>query len=249
MTPQEQDLIAQLFARLKQSPAQQQDPEAAELIRRSTAQQVDAPYKLVQTVLVQDMALTQAQARIAELEDQLAGSGVAQPAPRSRSFLPQAPAPGGSPNTGPWGRAAAPGVPAAQPGLRQARENPESAASPSTTAIPGAMAGAGSGFLRAAAATALGVAGGQLLFQGVQSMFGHNTGGLLAGQSLQPALTETVVNNFYSDPNSASPDADVTEPDRGGPGMDDDETIADGNDAGSDSGPDDVSDADDSDLV
>jgi len=36
------------------------------------------------------------------------------------------------------------------------------------------MSSASSGFLRGAAATALGIAGGQLLFQGIESMFGHH---------------------------------------------------------------------------
>ena len=61
------------------------------------------------------------------------------------------------------------------------------------------MSSASSGFLRAAAATALGVAGGQLLFQGIESMFGEHAGSILSGQSMQPTLSETVVNNFYGD--------------------------------------------------
>ena len=52
MTPQEQQLIAQLFTRLEQTPAQPKDTEAADLIRRSVAEQPDAPYKLVQTVVI-----------------------------------------------------------------------------------------------------------------------------------------------------------------------------------------------------
>jgi hypothetical protein len=70
------------------------------------------------------------------------------------------------------------------------------------------MSSASSGFLRAAAATALGVAGGQLLFQGIQSMFGQHAGSILAGQSMQPAISETVVNNFYGDQASSPASTD-----------------------------------------
>ena len=66
------------------------------------------------------------------------------------------------------------------------------------------MPGSGSGFLRAAAATALGVAGGQLLFQGIESLFGHPAGAVFAGQPLQPAISETVTNNYYGDDDGRS---------------------------------------------
>jgi hypothetical protein len=175
MTPQEQELISQLFARLRQTSVQQQDREAAELIRRLSAEQPDAAYKLVQTALVQDMALNQAQARIAELEKRVVDADAAQPAQRS-GFLPQQPA---LRSGGPWGRsepmpAAAP--PAAAMGAAPMAANP--------------MAGGG-GFLRTAAATAMGVIGGSMLFQGIQSMFGHDAGSALAGQAAQPSLTES----------------------------------------------------------
>ena len=59
--------------------------------------------------------------------------------------------------------------------------------------------GAGGGFLRSAAATAAGVAGGALLFQGISSLFGnHYAGGLMSG-GMTPGLGETVVNNYYGD--------------------------------------------------
>jgi hypothetical protein len=70
------------------------------------------------------------------------------------------------------------------------------------------MSSASSGFLRSAAATALGVTGGQLLFQGIQSMFGQHAGSILSGQSMQPALSETVVNNFYGDQASSPASTD-----------------------------------------
>jgi len=82
-----------------------------------------------------------------------------------------------------------------------------------------------SGFLRSAAATALGVVGGQMLFQGIESMFGQHAGSILSGQSIQPALSETVVNNFYGDQSSSaerSSDADAREPEKDPSVSDDD---------------------------
>lgn len=55
----------------------------------------------------------------------------------------------------------------------------------------------GGGFLRSAAATAAGVAGGALLFQGIESLFGHHYAGDLMGAGMTPGLGETVVNNYY----------------------------------------------------
>src|SRR5215208_3278898 len=74
MTPQERDLITTLLSRLKSAGAagQQKDPEADALIRQAVREQPDMPYYLVQTVLIQDLSLNEAQNRIAELEQQLA---------------------------------------------------------------------------------------------------------------------------------------------------------------------------------
>ena len=65
------------------------------------------------------------------------------------------------------------------------------------------MPGAGSGFLRQAATTAAGIAGGALLFQGIQSLFGpHYGGGFLSGMPTQPGISETVNNYYYEDQNA-----------------------------------------------
>ena len=69
--------------------------------------------------------------------------------------------------------------------------------------------GGGGGFLRSAAATAAGVAGGALLFQGIESLFGqHASAGILGGQSMTPGLGETVVNNYYGDAGAGQGAAD-----------------------------------------
>jgi uncharacterized protein len=204
MTPQEQQLITELFARLKQTPAQATDADADQLIRKGVMENPETPYLLVQTVLIQDMALSQAQHRVAELEHQLAeakAASSAQPSQPATSFLGGAPSRGSEP---PASQPPAP-PPAAAPGWNQSAANP---ASFGGAAAPGMMSSASSGFLRAAATTALGVVGGQLLFQGIQSMFGQHAGSILAGQSMQPTLSETVVNNFYGDQASSPASTD-----------------------------------------
>ena len=69
MTPQEKDLTTILLDRLNKTGGQK-DPEAEALIRRATAERYGAPYYLVQTVLIQDLSLHNAQNRITDLETQ-----------------------------------------------------------------------------------------------------------------------------------------------------------------------------------
>jgi len=222
MTPQERDLISHLLSRLGQAGGQPKDPEADALIRQALTAQPDAPYYLVQTVLIQDMALSNAQSRIHDLEQQLATS---RPAPsQPTSFLGglfgggNAPASGGSvPSAGPWSRPA-PVAPAqatpqwqGQPGQAQPWQGQPAYGQPGygqSMGMGGPMMGMGGGssFLRQAATTAAGIAGGALLFQGIQSMFGAHAGGILAGTSVQPGLSETVINNFYGNDPASSGD-------------------------------------------
>ncbi|MGH7046732.1 MAG: DUF2076 domain-containing protein [Stellaceae bacterium] len=220
MTPQEQDLITTLLARLKNAAGQPKDPEADTLIRQAAAVQPDAAYYLVQTVLIQDLSLHTAQNRIAELETQLsdAQQQAARPAPTSflgSLFGSRQPAPppiqppiqpqgtGSVPAAGPWMRssqvaAAPPAQPWGQPAAPRGYPQP---AGPGGGFMGGAMGGGGGGgFLRSAAATAAGVAGGALLFQGIESLFGqHASAGILGERGMTPGLGETVVNNYYGD--------------------------------------------------
>ncbi len=216
MTPQERDLLTTLLARLKNTAGQPKDPEADALIRQALNEQPDASYYLAQTVLIQDLSLHNAQNRIAELERQVS-EAQQQPAPPahtsflgnlfgSRSPQPQPPAPpsaGSVPPAGPWTRspqvaAAPPAQPYQQPYPPQGGYAPQGGYGPGG----GFMGGGGGGFLRSAAATAAGVAGGALLFQGIESMFGrHESAGIIGGQPMTPGLGETVVNNYYGDQN------------------------------------------------
>jgi uncharacterized protein len=211
MNPQEKELLTTLLDRVKNAPRQDKDPEADALIRQAMAAQPDLPYYLTQTVLIQDLSLHQAQQRIADLEKQLTDAQQAAK-PSVGSFLgglfgsrPPAqasgPAQAGPPQAGPWTRspqvaAAPPAQPYGQPGYAP---QPGYGQQPMGGGFMGGGmgGGAGGGFLRSAAATAAGVAGGALLFQGISSLFGnHYAGGLMSG-GMTPGLGETVVNNYY----------------------------------------------------
>ena len=164
MQSEERELITGLFGRLQPFESQPRDPEAEALIRDFVARQPASPYLLVQTVLVQEQALKAAQERIAELE---AKAGAA---PAAAGFL------GSAPKIGPWGsqiQAAAPQ--AAAPSTR----------SPLQAAV--APQSGGGSFLRSAMATAAGVAGGALLFEGIRNLMGSHPGPFGSAAAAQPS--------------------------------------------------------------
>ena len=80
MTPEERQLINELFERLAALETEPRDPAAEQAIRDGLQRAPHALYPLVQSVLVQDEALKRAEARIRELE-----GGPAEP--RDTSFL------------------------------------------------------------------------------------------------------------------------------------------------------------------
>jgi hypothetical protein len=218
MTPQERDLITALLGRLQQQSGKPRDPDADALIRDGGAKIPDALYLLTQTVLIQDMALHDAQNRIAELE-KTAGAANANDAPPS--FLPprqSGAAQGSVPSAGRWSNTA--GAAPQQPSAWTQSAPPPYAAQPMAPPPyaygagygPQMLTGGGSGFLRQAAATAAGVVGGSLLFQGLHSMFAPTYGaGFLSGMPMQPGISETVINNYYNDDNGgAQQSADYT---------------------------------------
>lgn len=220
MTPEERDLVTRLFQRLKSADAAPKDREAEDLIGRLVAQQPGAPYLLAQTVLVQEHALNAAQARMAELESELAAAKREQPEGGGRtSFL------GGLAGSGPWsGRASAAG-PAAAPQAAAPTAPPVAGGS-----VPVTTPSAGGGFLHQALATAAGVAGGALLFDGIRSLFYHNPGpfgpalGAGWGQPMGSPTETTVVNNYYgADDGHAASGAD--------PGTSDSASVSDSGDA------------------
>ena len=172
MQNQERELITGLFGRLQPFESQPRDAEAETLIKDLAARQPASAYLLVQTVLVQEQALKAAQERIAELE---AKAGTDAPA-AGGGFL------GSAPKIGPWGSAPsaqAAQAPAPRPSVPSTRSPLQAAVSP--------PAGGGGGFLRTAMATAAGVAGGALLFEGIRNLMGNTPGPFGAGGSSQQA--------------------------------------------------------------
>jgi len=179
MQNQERELITGLFGRLQPFESQPRDAEADAMIRDLAARQPASTYLLVQTVLVQEQALKAAQERIAELEAKAA----AAPAGGGGGFL------GSAPKIGPWGSASAAQSPAALAPAAQApapRPSVPSTRSPLQAAV-GPQAAGGGGFLRTAMATAAGVAGGALLFEGIRNLMGGSSNPFSQGASSQQA--------------------------------------------------------------
>lgn len=177
MTPQERQLIDDLFDRLSKLEGSPRDADAEAAIRDGQRRAPNAPYALVQTVLVQDEALRRANARIQELEgggpeqqqsggfldsmrDRIFGQGQSQDQPQ-RSSVPNA---GNRPawNTG---QALPPGY-----GQEQGYGQPYGGQQPPP--MPGGGGGGGGSFLGTAAAAAAGVVGGSLLASSIRGLMG-----------------------------------------------------------------------------
>src|ERR1700724_3123419 len=73
MTPQEQELVDELFDRLAKLENMPRDPDAERLVADGMRRAPHAAYALVQTALVMDEALKRANARIEELQAQSGG--------------------------------------------------------------------------------------------------------------------------------------------------------------------------------
>jgi uncharacterized protein len=169
MTPQEQELLSELFDRLAKSETNPRDLEAERMIADGLRRAPHAVYALVQTALVQDEALKRAKARIEELQAQ----GGGQEQQRGGSFLD-------SMRDAVLGRTEPRGSAPSAPSYRPQPQYPPQAPSypPGQSPAPGTGPGFGSGgsFLGTAASTAAGVIGGGLLLNSIRSMFGEHAG-------------------------------------------------------------------------
>jgi uncharacterized protein len=201
MTPQERQLIDDLFDRVSKLESAPRDPDAMAAIAQGLRQAPNAVYALVQTVLLQDEALKRANSRIQELE---AGAAPAQsqsggfldsmretifgqseprgsvpnvppPAPPSRPVWNSGQALQQAQHSGPYDQA-----PYAQSPYPQA-SYPQ-ASYPQAYGGPQPPMGGGGSFLGTAAAAAAGVVGGSLLLGSIRSMMGgHQAFGGTAG--------------------------------------------------------------------
>lgn len=197
MTPQERQLVTELFDRLAQLENNQRDPDAEDLIADLWDKAPNAAYALVQTVLVQDEALKRANDHIQELEAEL-GIEPGQPqqggsfldSMRDKMFGRSDGSRGSVPSVRPGDQ------PMGAPDLSRDSAQPDSRWNTGGTySQPSQQSqGTGGSFLGTAAAAAAGVVGGAVLMQGIKSLFGDS--GSAHAKAFDPGL---------SSGNSASP--------------------------------------------
>jgi uncharacterized protein len=205
VTPQEEQLINSLVERVNQTQLQEKDPDAEALLSKGLSANPDALYILAQSVLIQNIALDQAKAQEAQLQQQVQQARQ-QPA-HATSFLGNL-----------LGHHDPPPPPVYQP-VQQGYvppPPPPPGYDPQYTQPQYVQAGPPS-FLRGAMQTAAGVAAGALAFEGVESIlhgmggFGHpgfGMGGIgmgpgmgmMGGGGFERPVEETVVNNYYDQP-------------------------------------------------
>ena len=168
MTPQERQLVEDLFGRLAKLENMTRDPEAARLIADGLQRAPHAAYALVQTTLVQDEALRLANERIEELQssprdsETREGQGGFLDSMRDAVLGRRAP------------QSSAPTVPSppTQASLQREPGFQSQAPYPPQTPPP---SGPGGSFLGNSASTAAGVIGGSLLLNSIRSMFGNRS--------------------------------------------------------------------------
>jgi hypothetical protein len=220
MTPEERQLLADLFDRIHAAGAAARDPQAETFIDDAVRALPHAPYVLAQTVLIQTQALEAASRRIAELQS---AAQAAQPQTET-SFLGNlgkslfggaaAPPPRPSYDASAYQRGAS--APPPPPQQYAAPAQPQQPYAPPSAGPWGAAPPSGGGFLHNAMSTAAGVAGGVALGNIVGGLFGGHGGGLFGGSGgmfggggfLPRGET---VNNFYD---TGQGGADLHEMDR-----------------------------------
>jgi uncharacterized protein len=211
MTPQERQLVDDLFDRLAKLESAPRDPDATAAIAQGLRNAPNAVYALVQTTLVQDEALKRANHRIQELEEALAStqsSGQSQSGgfldsmrdavfgKEPRGSVPNVPPPQSRPvwNSGqvmqqvppsPYGQGSY-----GQGSYGQGQGYGQGGFGQSYGAPP--IGGGGGSFLGTAAATAAGFVGGSLLLNSIRGMMG--------GGSHQAFGDTTIINEPGSSP-------------------------------------------------
>jgi hypothetical protein len=193
MSPQDTQLLENFLNQLIQARGLPKDPEADAMIQKAVSYQPDAAYLLVQRALLQQQALDNAKAEIANLQRQLQGGTQS-----GGGFL--------DPNA--WGNSSGQRqptqaydsrlVPPAHPQqVQQPYQPPYQQPSLSSRASNffrgGGMGGGGmGGALGSIASTAAGVAAGAFLFQGLGHLLGqhnHDGNGFLGNNDSFSSLT------------------------------------------------------------
>jgi uncharacterized protein len=200
MTPQERQMIDDLFDRLARLESAARDPDAVAAIAQGLRQAPNAVYALVQTVLVQDEALKRANSRIQELE--AAGAPAPQPSggfldsmrdaifgqEQPHGSVPNVPPPASRPvwNSGQVMQQTQSPGPSDQAPYGQTSYGQTQYGQP--YGAPQPPMGGGGSFLGTAAAAAAGMIGGSLLLGSIRSMMGgsHHGFGDAAGLNTSP---------------------------------------------------------------
>jgi uncharacterized protein len=184
MTPQERQLVDELFDRLAGLENNPRDPDAERVIGDGARRAPHAVYALVQTALVMDEALKRANARIEELQAQIVGEEQRQSGGFLDSMrdavLGRRDPRGSVPSVRAQAQPSSPTPPYQSQGGYPPQMPPYSAGPGMGPGMVPPFGGGGS-FLGTAASTAAGVVGGGLLLDSIRSMFGHHSG--LGGQS------------------------------------------------------------------
>lgn len=196
MSPQDTQLLENFLNQLIQARGLPKDPEAEAMIAKAVSYQPDAAYLLVQRALLQQQALDNAKAEIANLQRQLQSGGQGG----GGGFL--------DPNS--WGNSAGQRqpmqaydsrvVPPTHPQHVQQPYQPPyqqpSLSSRASNFFRGGMGGGGMGSaLGSIASTAAGVAAGAFLFQGLGNLLGrdnHDGNGFLGNNDSFSSLTSPI---------------------------------------------------------
>ncbi|MBK0092246.1 DUF2076 domain-containing protein [Erwinia sp. S59] len=180
MQNEEQQLIDNLFSRLKQAETQSgpRDAGAEQLIKQHLQNQPGAPYYMSQAILIQEAALKKLNAQVADLENRLAQAQQQQQAPQQSSggFLSSLFG-GGSRQSAPQQQQP---VWSSAPQQQYAQPQQQYAAPPAR----------GTGFLGGALQTAVGVAGGVVMADMLTSMFHHSQPEEIVNIINEPALPQ-----------------------------------------------------------
>ncbi len=243
MTPQERQLVDDLFDRLSRVESAPRDPDAAAAIADGLRKAPNAVYALVQTALLQDEALKRANSRIQELE-----AGQAPQQPQSGGFLDSmretifgsGPSHGSVPNVPPPQTQSRPVWNSGQ-ALQQAQSPEPYGQEPYGQGSYGQgsygsgsygqgpygqpygsppFGGGGGSFLGTAAATAAGMIGGSLLLNSIRSMMGGPRVGVADAGSLDRGRSP------WSDQSGSTLAHDAGIDDIGGAGRRDDNSRA-----------------------
>ena len=167
MQNEEQQLIDNLFSRLKQAESQSgpRDAGAEQLIKQHLQNQPGAPYYMSQAILIQEAALKKLNAQVAELENRLTQAQQQQAPQQSSGGFLSSLFGGGSRPTAPQQQ---------QPAWNSAPQQPQSQYAAPPQQPYAAPAARGTGFLGGALQTAVGVAGGVVMADMLTSMFHHS---------------------------------------------------------------------------